>query len=73
MQIKNKKIKILIGQSTIKVINAQPFNKITMEFLSLFSKEIFKEKKSKKYSDLITLGFWCRKQNLENLKKNLFR
>jgi hypothetical protein len=77
MQIKNKRIKILIGQSNIKVINSQPFNKITMEFLSLFSKEIFKEKKSKKYSDLITLGFWCRKQNLETLKKiysdNFFR
>ena len=59
MQIKNKRIKILIGQSNIKGVNSQPFNKITMEFLSLFSKEIFKEKKSKKYSDLITLGFWC--------------
>ena len=77
MLIKNNKIKIILGYSQIKERNANPFNKISIEFLSSFSKEIFKEKKTKKYSDIITLGFWCRKQNLENLKKiyldNFFR
>ena len=77
MLIKNNKIKIILGYSQIKERNVNPFDKISIEFLSSLSKEIFKEKKTKKYSDIITLGFWCRKQNLENLKKiyldNFFR
>lgn len=69
MQISNDKIKILFGSKKIKERNSFPFDDISKEFLSSLSKEIFTERKSKKYSDIITLGFWCRKQNIENLSK----
>ena len=69
MQIDNDKIKFLFGSKKIKERNSFPFNNISKEFLTSLSKEIFAEKKSKKFNDVIALGFWCRKQNIESLSK----
>lgn len=46
------------------------FEKHILEFFDEISKIIMTNKKFKKFPDLITFGFWCRKKNLENIKKN---
>tara|TARA_Y100001970_G_scaffold279021_1_gene385619 strand:- start:2702 stop:3892 length:1191 start_codon:yes stop_codon:yes gene_type:complete len=70
MQINFKNIKFLGGHKKIVKQGLEPFNKVCLEFLSDFSKELFKSKKTKKYSDLIALAFWCRKKNLEKIKND---
>jgi len=67
--IKNRNIKILAGN--IKYFNKvhNLFDKFTFEFLDSLSQEILTNPQAKKHSDLISLGFWIRKKNLEIIKK----
>lgn len=44
------------------------FSDTSIKFLSDFSKKILIDKEAKKYPDLITFAFFCRKANLEGLK-----
>ena len=46
----------------------EPFSDLVLNYLSILSKEIFKNKSSKEYSDLMTFAFFCRKANLMLLK-----
>ena len=39
-----------------------PFSKSIIDYLSLISKEIFKNKSAKKYSDLLSFAFFCREK-----------
>ena len=48
------------------------FDNTVIEFFDEISQEVKKDKKNFKYSDLITFGFWCRKSNINNLKKNYY-
>ena len=43
----------------------KPYNKITCDFLSEFSKKLNLEKNINQISDLKALAFWCRKQNID--------
>ena len=70
MQINFKNIKFLGGHKKIVKQGLEPFNKVCLVFLSDFSKDFFKSKKTKKYSHLIALAFWCRKKNLEKIKND---
>ena len=45
------------------------FNKNIIEFFDTFSNKILSNQKAKKYPDLISLGFWIRKKNLELIKQ----
>ena len=45
------------------------FNIKSIEFFDEISKEIFKKKNLRKFPDLATYGFFCRKSNLTNIKK----
>jgi hypothetical protein len=67
--LNKKKIDYLVGNKEIFSQAIVPYDNIICEFLGEFSNELVKDKSSKKYSDLKTLGFWCRKQNIYNLKK----
>ena len=65
-------IKYFVGKENNFIIEPRlPFGKIEIDFLSHLSKELMFNKQAKKYSDIISFAFWCRKQNLENLKKKL--
>ena len=53
-----------------KLLN--PFSAFNIKIINFFdeiSKEIFKRKNLRKYVDLVSFGFFCRKSNLLNLKK----
>lgn len=65
------KIKYLVGTKKFETRPLKPYNKITCDFLSEFSKKLNLEKNINQISDLKALAFWCRKQNIDYLvKKN---
>ena len=53
-----------------KKIN-KPFSDEVINMFDRVSKHILNNKKYIEYKDIFTFGFWCRKQNLNILKKNL--
>ena len=52
------KFKYLVGSKNVSNKALEPYNKDVCDFLDDFSKMLFKEEESKKYSDLKTLAFW---------------
>ena len=69
--IKKENYQLLGGNDPNKVINENPFeiyNKDTINFLSILSQELLKNKKSTKFKDFIGFGFWARKANILNLR-----
>ena len=69
MKLSDKNVEYLIGNSNFVSTASTPYNDLVCDFISFFSKELLKEKKSNEFSDLKTLAFWCRKHNVINLKK----
>ena len=56
--------------SEFKLLNPIPaFNIKIINFFDELSQEIFKRKNLRKYADLASYGFFCRKSNLLNMKK----
>ena len=51
--------------------NNMPFNDEVINMFDRVSKHILNNKKYVEYKDIFTFGFWCRRQNLLLLKKNL--
>ena len=45
-----------------------PFNEIVIDFLIELSHSILTNPLAKKYSDIITFGYWCRSANLKKMK-----
>ena len=62
---KNTKINKVFGTFDLSHGPTKIFDRTIHEFLSSLSKTI----EAKKFPDLISLGFWCRKSNIEYLKK----
>jgi len=65
-----KDLKLLAGSLNINKSPSKIFEKNIIEFLSNLSQEILGNKNFKIYPDLISFGFWCRKTNLLQIKKN---
>lgn len=47
-----------------------PFSEKRIEFVNELSKKILKSKEYRHMADLITFGYWCRKANLNRIRKN---
>ena len=69
---KDQDTEYLLGSKIPTSLPTQPFDGLTCKFLEIFSKKIGLLKNIKKYPDLKTLSFWCRKGNINNLKKKKF-
>ena len=75
MQLDLSNIQFLCGDKRIfdadrKVIKPfRLFEDIICCFLNDVSSQIMKQRECKQYPDIITFGFFCRKANIENLKK----
>ena len=69
MSFNEKKIQYLVGNANFTNDASLPYNDLVCKFLDSFSKELLNSKSSKEFSDLGTLAFWCRKQNILNLKR----
>ena len=72
MQLKNveKKISIKLGKFEFRNNSYELFDRNVINFLTELSSKILKSKHSKIFPDLASFGFFCRKSNLLNLKKN---
>lgn len=62
-------LEYLVGNGEINEISKGIFNQEICDFLNDLSILLQNHKLAKSFSDLRTLSFWCRKQNLYNLKK----
>ncbi|MDC6482282.1 acyl-CoA reductase [Pelagibacteraceae bacterium] len=69
---RNSEIKYVLGNMNLSNNILPIFDNTVIEFFDEISQEVKKDKKNFKYSDLITFGFWCRKSNINNLKKNYY-
>ena len=49
-----------------------PFSPVVLKFIEDLSEEIKKNRDSFNFPDLITFSFFCRKGNLEIIKKKFF-
>lgn len=64
-----KKIKKIIGQFNFVGGPDDIFNENIILFLNEISKEILNNNSYKKFTDLASFGFWCRKSNIITLSK----
>ena len=69
--IKVNNIQYLVGNKKILKDIYTPYEKIVCEFLNDLSLSLIKDKKAKLFSDVMSFAFWCRKNNIETLKKTL--
>ena len=62
-------IKYLVGSKNISKRSVLPYDNNICNFLADLSDELNLNSESKNYPDIKTLAFWCRRQNINNLKK----
>ena len=62
-------IKYLVGSKNISKRSVLPYDNNICNFLGDLSDELNLNSESKNYPDIKTLAFWCRRQNINNLKK----
>lgn len=68
------KLAFLVGSAEIlenidKLPPFRIFDSTVIEFLSAFSKTLSADQRTKRYPDVATFAFWCRKASVESLKK----
>jgi hypothetical protein len=74
-----KGIKYLIGKMPIpetqllKLSSFEIFSNVTIDFLSDISNSILKDSEARNYPDVATFAFFCRRANVNVLKKNYFK
>lgn len=66
---------ILGDQQIVELMKAEsalpPFHESIIDFLDRISKKLLKDPQAKKYPDVITFAFWCRRASLLEMKKNI--
>ena len=62
-------IEYLVGDKNISKKSILPYDNNICDFLGDLSDELNSNSESKNYPDIKTLAFWCRRQNINNLKK----
>ena len=53
----------------VKIKTYKPFNEDILQSIDSLSKKIIHSKEAKKFSEIMSLGFWMRKSNILNYKK----
>ncbi len=72
MNIVNK-IDYLVGdKKNTKIIVTEPYDDLSCDFIADLSLQLNKLKLIKEYPDIKTLSFWCRRQNIKNLKNKFY-
>ena len=64
-------IEYLVGDKNIGKRSVLPYDNNICDFLGDLSDELNSNSESKNYPDIKTLAFWCRRQNINNLKKKI--
>jgi|TARA_B100001971_G_C18250124_1_gene577490 hypothetical protein len=71
MLFNDTEILVLAGFKKIKVQTSIIFSELSIDFLNDLSKIILKDKEARNHSEIISFGFWCRKNNIINLSKKV--
>lgn len=70
MCLELKKVRVLFGAEDLLTNNVEEvFSEKSINMLDTLSKTLLKDPLSRKYADIITFSYWCRRNNLCNLKK----
>ena len=69
MRIENKKLEFLIKNQNLASSAQHPYNNEVCNFLGDLSKKLDDKKMNQEFPDVKALSFWCRKANIENLKR----
>ena len=70
LKMKNlNSIEYLVGGKDISRRSVLPYDNSICDFLGDLSDELNLNSESENYPDIKTLAFWCRRQNINNLKK----
>ena len=64
-----KEVDVVVGTRHIDIVPDIPFSDISIYFLDELSNILRKSAESKIYADLMVFSFWCRKGNINNLKR----
>ncbi len=67
--MKDQQLEWIIGSEIPEVSPMQPYSEDVVRFLDALSKDLRKAGLEQGYPDLVSLGFWCRKSNILQLKK----
>lgn len=75
MNLEDKRVKYLIGHGgmDLKSHRLLPYDILVCDFLSDLSAILLGDIDSKRYPDIIAFAFWCRRANIQALKKNFNR
>ena len=69
MRIENKKLEFLIKNQNLASSAQHPYNNEVCNFLGDLSKKLDDKKMNQEFPDVKALSFWCRKANIEYLKR----
>tara|TARA_X000000950_G_scaffold287121_1_gene398247 strand:+ start:667 stop:1854 length:1188 start_codon:yes stop_codon:yes gene_type:complete len=69
VKIKNE-IKVVVGNFNFKDGPNDVFDKNVILLLNEISKKILSSNKCKKFTDLVSFGFWCRESNIKSIFNN---
>jgi len=67
--LKFKNVEYLVGNLKIVPSHTVPYDNLVCDFISDFSIDLSFKKKIRNYPDIKALSFWCRKKNVEAMKK----
>lgn len=70
MNKNSDKITYILGNDCIVVKPLETFSDIVREFLDELSKELRNNADAKRFPDIMTFAFWCRKANIEKIRKD---
>lgn len=63
-------VEYIIGDGVPQIQILEPFNELVCDFLENLSKEILFSAEARKFSDLVSFGYWCRKAHIDKLKSD---
>ena len=63
------KIDVVSGAKHLNILPDIPFNGMSIDFLDELSNVLRKSAESKIFGDLMAFSFWCRKSNINKLKR----
>lgn len=69
--MKDQQLEWIIGSDSLEVSPLPPYSEMVVRFLDALSKDLRKIGTERGYPDLVSLGFWCRKGNILQLKNQV--
>ncbi len=63
-------VNYLLGEKNIKKKIFEPYDPLICKFINDISNYLFNQNKNLKFPEVVAFAYWCRKSNLDNLKKN---